>query len=222
MKRFDTIFLFRPSLWDLFLLVAVASLLTACCKDDEPEPVPVDRTVLVYMLSDNSLGYYGYDTQNIKEMLQVAQAGELNGGNLIIYRDGGDTNPQLIQIKRDASGQAQKVIVREYPNRNSATGEVLSAIVDETIELFPASEYGLILWSHSTGWVPGNSSLALSRKRWTGPLTRSFGQDGSNYMGSTNWPGPCPTIGSGSSSPTSALWAASSAPTSCATRPTTT
>ena len=140
MKRFDTIFLFRPSLWDLFLLVAVASLLTACCKDDEPEPVPVDRTVLVYMLSDNSLGYYGYDTQNIKEMLQVAQAGELNGGNLIIYRDGGDTNPQLIQIKRDASGQAQKVIVREYPNRNSATGEVLSAIVDETIELVPASE----------------------------------------------------------------------------------
>ena len=182
MKSFDTTFLSRPGRWALLLLVAVASLLTGCCKNDEPEPVPVDRTVLIYMLSDNSLGYYGYDTQNIKEILQVAQAGELNGGNLIIYRDGGDTNPQLIQIKRDASGQAQKVIVREYPNRNSATGEVLSAIVDETVKLFPASEYGLILWSHSTGWVPGNSSLALSRKRWKGPLTRSFGQDGSNYM----------------------------------------
>lgn len=183
MKRDCTIFFTRSGLWLPLLLAGIAAVLTGCSRGDEPEPVPVDRTVLVYMLADNDLGsVYGFDAQNIDEMVQVAEEGELNGGNLIVYRDGYDTNPQLIQIKRNASGKAQKIIVKEYPDRNSATGEVLRSVIDETVELFPASEYGLILWSHSTGWVPGNSSIALAPARRQLPPTRSFGQDDSHYM----------------------------------------
>lgn len=182
MKSYCMIFPARSSRWFLMMLAGIGVLLTGCTQD-EPEPVPVERTVLIYMLADNNLGStYGFDTQNINEMMQVAEAGELNGGNLIIYRDGYDTNPQLIQIKRNASGEAQKTVVKEYPDRNSATGEVLRSVIDETVELFPASEYGLILWSHSTGWVPGNSSMALAPARRQLPPTRSFGKDGSYYL----------------------------------------
>lgn len=186
MKNLDPLHLTPPGRW-LWLLAVVSILFTGCSKEkDEPQPVAVNRTVLVYMLSDNNLGAnYYFDSQNIDEMMQAAAVGELNGGNLIVYRDGYDTNPQLIQIKPGPSGQAQKVIVKEYPDRNSSTGEVLRSVVDETAQLFPANEYGLILWSHSTGWVPGNSSLALSLRdqlpKQIAP-TRSFGQDGSYYM----------------------------------------
>lgn len=177
----------------IILFLGIVILFSGCANEDEPEqgPVnreepeqePVNRTVLIYMLSNNNLGStYRFDTQNINDMLQVAASGGLNGGNLIIYRDGYDTNPQLIQIRKNESGSAEKAIIKEYPDRNSATTEVMRSVIDETKELFPAKEYGLILWSHSTGWAPGNSSLALSPARRYELPTRSFGQDGKNYM----------------------------------------
>lgn len=167
----------------IILLLGIVILFSGCANEDEPEQEPVNRTVLIYMLSNNNLGStYRFDTQNINDMLQVAASGGLNGGNLIIYRDGYDTNPQLIQIRKNESGSAEKAIIKEYPDRNSATTEVMRSVIDETKELFPAKEYGLILWSHSTGWAPGNSSLALSPARRYELPTRSFGQDGKNYM----------------------------------------
>ncbi len=171
------------SLKVVFVLAGILFLLPGCTSEDEPKRNTVSRTVLVYMLSDNDLGYpHQYDSKNIDDMMQVAAAGELNGGNLIVYRDGYDSNPQLLQITQDKRGNAEKRIIREYPNRNSASTEVMRSIIAETIELFPAKEYGLILWSHSTGWVPGNSSLALSPARREGPPTRSFGKDDTYYM----------------------------------------
>ena len=138
----------------IILLLGIVILFSGCANEDEPEQEPVNRTVLIYMLSNNNLGStYRFDTQNINDMLQVAASGGLNGGNLIIYRDGYDTNPQLIQIRKNESGSAEKAIIKEYPDRNSATTEVMRSVIDETKELFPAKEYGLILWSHSTGWA---------------------------------------------------------------------
>lgn len=132
----------------IILLLGIVILFSGCANEDEPEQEPVNRTVLIYMLSNNNLGStYRFDTQNINDMLQVAASGGLNGGNLIIYRDGYDTNPQLIQIRKNESGSAEKAIIKEYPDRNSATTEVMRSVIDETKELFPAKEYGLILVS---------------------------------------------------------------------------
>ena len=112
----------------IILFLGIVILFSGCANEDEPEqgPVnreepeqePVNRTVLIYMLSNNNLGStYRFDTQNINDMLQVAASGGLNGGNLIIYRDGYDTNPQLIQIRKNESGSAEKAIIKEYPDR---------------------------------------------------------------------------------------------------------
>lgn len=110
----------------IILLLGIVILFSGCANEDEPEQGSVNRTVLIYMLSNNNLGStYRFDTQNINDMLQVAASGGLNGGNLIIYRDGYDTNPQLIQIRKNESGSAEKAIIKEYPDRNSATTEVI-------------------------------------------------------------------------------------------------
>ncbi len=165
--------------------IAIMLILTGCISDDQPIIVPktVQRTVLVYMLSDNNLGEsYRFDSRNINDMLQVAANGELNGGNLVIYRDGYEKNPQLILIKADGNGKSEQVVINEYPDRNSATPEVLGEIIEETVTRFPAEEYGLILWSHCTGWAPKNSSIALAPRRIGDPPTRSFGDDGGQHL----------------------------------------
>ena len=126
----------------IILFLGIVILFSGCANEDEPEqgPVnreepeqePVNRTVLIYMLSNNNLGStYRFDTQNINDMLQVASSGGLNGGNLIIYRDGYDTNPQLIQIRKNESGSAEKAIIKEYPDRNSATTEVMRSVISQ-------------------------------------------------------------------------------------------
>ena len=86
MKNLDPLHLTPPGRW-LWLLAVVSILFTGCSKEkDEPQPVAVNRTVLVYMLSDNNLGAnYYFDSQNIDEMMQAAtqtnQTGPLGTGS---------------------------------------------------------------------------------------------------------------------------------------------
>ena len=70
----------------IILFLGIVILFSGCANEDEPEQGPVNRTVLIYMLSNNNLGStYRFDTQNINDMLQVAASGGLNGGNPVSY-----------------------------------------------------------------------------------------------------------------------------------------
>ncbi len=167
----------------LAVFTGLTLLFTGCGENTEVK-ITSHRTILVYMLSDNNLGEsFHFDTQNIDDMLLAANDYGLKGGNLIIYRDGYNGGPQLIKIDSRKGREAKKIVVKEYPNRNSATTEVLREVINETVNLYPADEYGLILWSHSTGWVPKNSSIATAPPRSKGlPPTRSFGLDDKSYL----------------------------------------
>lgn len=145
--------------------ILFALLLTNCNKEEINNPTKA-RTVLVYMAADNSLGKDGFDSQNIKAMLEGAEEKGLNGGNLIVYRDSRDTIPQLIQI----TAQGKKII-KEYPkHQNSASIQAMQEAISDTKTTFPANSYGLILWSHGSNWFPSGMEL------------RAFGQDKNNWM----------------------------------------
>lgn len=63
----------------IILLLGIVILFSGCANEDEPEQGSVNRTVLIYMLSNNNLGStYRFDTQNINDMLQVAASGGLS------------------------------------------------------------------------------------------------------------------------------------------------
>ena len=49
-------------------------------------------------------------------------------------------------------------------------GNLLTQIIDKVQKEYPADSYGLVLWSHGTGWLPSDIYSYL----------RSFGQDGKN------------------------------------------
>lgn len=69
------------------MLVAVAS----CSSHDAPdEPVvkpvsPAQRTLLVYMVANNSLGISDLDMQDLREMQVAARQGVLGDNRLLVY-----------------------------------------------------------------------------------------------------------------------------------------
>lgn len=149
--------------WIKYLLI-FCSVLWGCHKNHS-EPIPwADRTVLVYMVAENSLN--GWTTRNLEKMLKTFQ-GE---GNLLVYIDGYGGEPRLVKLVMNANGAASAETVKTYPARNSASPGILKQTIDEVCSEYPASSYGLVLWSHGTGWLPSTTK------------SRAFGQDGNNWM----------------------------------------
>ena len=154
---------------------------SACDEKHETEPsYPVDgdtcdRTVLVYMLGSNTLG--GFVESNISAMKKAVEKGALHNGNLLLYIDRYNTVPTLEKLSlRD--GAVERTVVKSYEDRNSATVEAMSSVCDDVRTLYPASSFGLILWSHANGWYPFHIEADLSAYS----STRSFGDDEGNAM----------------------------------------
>lgn len=142
------------------LLAAVMLTLTSCHKD-EPEPKPAPMAVLVYMAADNSLGRDRMDTADINEMLTAARSGALAGrSRVLVYRaEFGDEDQSLCELTRDSL-----VTLKHYGRDMGAVDpDRMREVLDDFRDLAPADHYGLVLWSHASGWV--------------NTTTRSFGQD---------------------------------------------
>ncbi|MCH5328767.1 MAG: hypothetical protein J1E02_07080 [Coprobacter sp.] len=162
------------------ILLCLLILLFSGCESDEPvDEIPVDRTVLVYLLANNDLSN---DLKtNVNAMISVAKKGVVNEGNLLVYLD--DTSGESSLYRITAKGRE---IVKEYGERNSATREVLREVIDDVTTMYPAKEYGLIFGGHGSGWMDNSKTEKVYRSmEKTGiglPLTRAFGTDGGNWM----------------------------------------
>lgn len=144
-------------------LLVFCCLLTACDKNKEEVKPRLNRTVLVYMIADNSLNRW--TSVNVEKMMETYK-GE---GNLILYIDGYEGAPRLEKLEKSGDS-CRRQVIRTYEERNSASPEVLKSVIDEVVRDYPAESYGLLLWSHGTGWLPSD------------PRTKAFGQDGSDWM----------------------------------------
>ncbi|MCD7850746.1 MAG: clostripain-related cysteine peptidase [Parabacteroides sp.] len=154
----------------IIALFAVLCLGFASCSDDKeiPEPQPT-RTILVYMMANNSLDSYA--SKNIQSMIAGATNQNLNGGNLIVYYAPRGSNPELLQIKEE-NGVVNKFHIKDYDKQNSADPDVMLSVIKEVTTQYKADSYGLILWSHGTAWLPSDYQNMLM----------AFGQDGSNWL----------------------------------------
>jgi hypothetical protein len=145
------------------MLLPILLILVACSKNDDIEEVisvERTRTIIAYMAADNNL--FADALADIEEMKQGFSEKNVN---LIVFADLLGEAPCLLQIE-----QGKEIYLKSYPELNSATPVVLAEIIQEVIGLYPAPEYGLILWSHGTSWMPAESKL------------RSFGKDSGKEM----------------------------------------
>ena len=140
------------------------------CGDNVPEPEPprpgypgkkMARTLIVYMAGENTLAnYVNYDS------LEIAQGLSTIGKDhrVVVYID--DTKSSRICVgTRDLPLQVVKTFSQNVCSTDSAEME---GVLSEIMERYPAEHYGLVLWSHASGWLPA------SKKK---QVRRSFGID---------------------------------------------
>lgn len=157
-------------LFRIFLVLGLIASLCSCDKDDKVESESSARTVLVYLVADNSIGTDVVN--NISHIEEGLKLGDLHEGTVVVYCDGGKylrdySSPTLFKYTIDKNGNvsARKVIYT-YPEQNSCDPEVITEVIEDVAALCPAKSYGLLLGSHATGWLPVNTSK-----------TRTFGDD---------------------------------------------
>lgn len=131
-----------------------SSLLLACSEEHSVKTVPsARRTVLVYLAGDNSL------SGEVWEKVDALVSGWHNmQDNLLIYQDtrGEKGTPSLMKVICNGSHSYTEV-VKEYPDANSADPQAFSDVLRDATSGFPAPSYGLLLFSHGTGWLPAGS-----------------------------------------------------------------
>lgn len=162
----------------LFCALAMALTLFSCKKAETEEIVVVKRpkTVLLYMVANNNLSY---DAENSISRLQNGYI-PAEEGNLLVYKHCAGMDPVLLHIKKGEDGTVVADTAYRFPPRVSATKSALTQALNVTQALFPADSYGLILWSHGTGWIPPlASSSSAAQEQMSGSCPeRTFGLDG--------------------------------------------
>ncbi|WP_417190415.1 clostripain-related cysteine peptidase [Bacteroides sp.] len=137
----------------IFLIIP---LLLSSCLQEEADNIRLspNRTVLFYMAGDNSLGG---ETQ--EKIDALAQAWNIVGDNhLLVYQDrGGEYMPRLLEIKTGIRGEGTIEVLEEYADENSASRAVFSRVLNDMTRHYPGSDYGLVMFSHGSGWLPAGT-----------------------------------------------------------------
>lgn len=133
----------------LFLLLFCFSSCLFDGHDDEQDKL--SRTVLVFLGRDNDLNGSIEDKRSA-----IIEGWEGKQGNLVIYQDLKAEGASLEVISKE-KGETKTTILYEHVSENSADPEVLSRVINEAVLECPADYYGLILFSHGTGWLPDAS-----------------------------------------------------------------
>lgn len=165
----------------ILIMLMIPLLLSSCLKEEaDNAKVSPRRTVLFYMAGDNSLGD---ETQEKVDALAKAwNAGSDN--HLLVYQDrGGNHLPHLLEIKTGTDGKNSVELLEEYQRENSASPEVFSRVLNDMVTRYPGPDYGLVMFSHGSGWLPAGTSATD---------TRSVAMDGDNGFDLTDFAGCIP------------------------------
>ena len=163
----------------LLTLLVPLCIFTSCHHDNgSDDNTPADRTVIVYMVAENTLSNYA--KPNIDSMV-VGSKSISSKNNLIVYVDSADKSGNKPCIMRLSGGK--KEIVKQYDTDPiSSDPAQMSSALKWIIDKYPATSYGLVLWSHASGWLMEDSLAYAGAKR-----RRAFGVDnGMNSSGTNN------------------------------------
>lgn len=138
----------------IFQTVFASTILFAvisCGKTEIPEPAKqCRRTVLVYQVANNNLGSAGYNEMDINEMRKAADLGKIPAdGRLLVYNAAPNITPFLLEIKNNKV-DTLKIYTTDIL---SITSERMLEVFDDAAKFAPSDEFGLILWSHGSGWL---------------------------------------------------------------------
>ena len=118
-------------------------MLLAACQQDGPTPEPSvgSRTVLVYMIAQNSLAPLA--SADIEEMKEGMRQVDATSGNLLVYIDDYSA-PRLIRLGKDKKGKVVEETIENYPEQNSADANVMKKVISTAFNQYKAEKYGMV------------------------------------------------------------------------------
>ena len=140
---------------NILLTAFLLLLLSACHPWDNPENDDNDnrltRTILVYMVAENSLSYGGFQQQDFDEI--ASSVGDIpDDCRLLIYMDDTDFPRLYVSDKSEPSGIRQ--MLHWQTDLDSCDPNVLKELMNAVVTLYPSKGYGLVFWSHGNAWLP--------------------------------------------------------------------
>lgn len=135
----------------IFLAAMAAAFCLYSCNEDTPY-TGIGRVVIVYMSADNSLSKYA--EYNYDSMLEGYLPSDGTGEHLLVFLHTEEIEPVLVELSRDKDGNPVKREVYRFDVGVSASAECVNTVLTYVKDNYPSENYGLILWSHSTGWLP--------------------------------------------------------------------
>ncbi len=147
------------------LVASAIILLNSCIFNSEVEH-KINRTVLVYIGADNNLSNTA--NSNIYSMNSCISSG-MDNYNLLVFVDRKDVAPALLHVhdfKIDT--------VAKYPERDTSDPMILREVIDDVVQNWKAEHYGLVMWSHGTGWLPTNMLHYVAPNMNYSPMHRAF------------------------------------------------
>lgn len=176
-----------------FLFALCAAALASCRKDDGGGPVPVGRVVVAYLGGDNNLS--SEVPQKIEALTAGLAAHGTHGDRLLIFHDAQRQEPALTEVYLDSRGAVRSQTVRTYDGSDSADGATMAAVCADARAMYPAARFGLVVFSHASGWLPegmylnpllpvspANAAGVVSAPGPAEPGSRSIFRDGNNEM----------------------------------------
>jgi hypothetical protein len=128
-------------------------LLSACGGDDGGEGREVARVLLVYLGGDSNLS--GEAALKLSALQEGWREGD---APVVVYRDDASAKGScLLLLAGEREGWPAVDTLSVYGEENSADARVLARVAREVRERFPARSYGLLVFSHASGWLPAGT-----------------------------------------------------------------
>ena len=139
----------------LFLFCCCYLLFASCDNEGYLHPIipqqekETQRILIAYLAGDNSLS--PEIEQKIAALTIGFLATDCSQNRLFIYCDRKNTSPQLMEISAHTANPRQ--LLKTYTAQNSASSNVMKQVLNDILNNYSASSYGLILFSHGSAWL---------------------------------------------------------------------
>lgn len=179
-------------------MVLLTLLLASCSWSyDRTTPDPA-RVLFIYVGTDNNLS--GLEQAKL-QAIRDGWTGRTND-RIIAYIDKGRGNDaRLIEISNLAPDEQPREIAN-HGTENSASHATLSRVIADVVDMFPGAEsYGLLVFSHASGWLPEGvynefvkGKVPKSAIEYSGEddISRSLITDGTSEMELTDFAAAIP------------------------------
>lgn len=137
-------------------LLTITGLTSCSNTNDDDSPYisgPAESTVLIYAVATNSLSSNLISDK--REMVYAAKNIDLTRNKVLLYEATYTNAPRLLSLTATKEGTYDFEVIKEYSQEvSSVDPERISEVMTDVAEISPSDLYGLVLWSHGTGWIP--------------------------------------------------------------------